>query len=173
MDERADSEGVHEKGIIGRFSVDFITWRDGAWDPWNIAAVEINLRMGGTTHPMLALRFLTGGSFDAASGMFHGVDGKPKFYRASDNVHSPSYCGLLPEDLIEIVTLRRLDFNHRTSTGVLFHMFGAVSQFGKFGVIAIGNSRDEADQLFNRSLAELDRETGGSAPVVLSIPPGA
>jgi len=45
-------------------------------------------------------------------------------------------------------------------TGVLFHMFGAVSQFGKFGVIAIGNHRDEADQLFNRCLAILDRETG-------------
>jgi hypothetical protein len=44
--------------------------------------------------------------------------------------------------------------------GGFVHMFGAVSQFGKFGVIAIGNSRDEADQLFNRTLAVLDRETG-------------
>ncbi len=75
-------------------------------------------------------------------------------------MQSPSYCGLLPEDLFEILALHRLDFNHHSSTGVLFHMFGAVSQFGKFGVIAIGNSRDEADQLFNRSLAVLDRETG-------------
>ena len=109
---------------------------------------------------MLALRFLTGGSFDVASGLFHGVDGRQKFYRASDNVQSPSYCGLLPEDLIEILTMHRLDFNHHTSTGVLFHMFGAVSQFGKFGVIAIGNNRAEADQLFDRCLVVLDRETG-------------
>jgi hypothetical protein len=35
-----------------------------------------------------------------------------------------------------------------------------VSQFGKFGVIAIGNNRVEADQLFNRCLAVLDHETG-------------
>ena len=150
---------IAEKGIIGRLSIDFLAWRNSASDPWNVAALEINLRMGGTTHPMLALRFLTGGTFDAASGLFHGVDGRVKFYRASDNVQSPSYCGLLPEDLIEILTLHRLDFNHQTSTGVLFHMFGAVSQFGKFGVIAIGNNREEADQLFNRSLAVLDRET--------------
>ena len=148
-----------DKGVIGRFSVDFLAWRNNEADSWSVAAVEINLRMGGTTHPMLALRFLTGGNLDCASGLFHGADGRGKFYRASDNVQSPSYCGLLPEDLIEILTLHGLDFNHRSSTGVLFHMFGAVSQFGKFGVIAIGNSRDEADQLFNRSLAVLDRET--------------
>jgi hypothetical protein len=35
-----------------------------------------------------------------------------------------------------------------------------ISQFGKFDVIAVGNSRDEADRLFNRSLAVLDAETG-------------
>ena len=149
-----------EKGIIGRLSVDFLAWRDSDDEQWDIAAIEINLRMGGTTHPMLALRFLTGGALDAASGLFLGVDGQPKFYRASDNVQSPAYCGLLPEDLIEILTVHRLGFNHQASTGVLFHMFGAVSQFGKFGMIAIGNSRDEADQLFNRSLAVLDAETG-------------
>jgi len=153
-------KALAEKGIIGRLSIDFLAWRNTASDRWNVAAVEINLRMGGTTHPMLALRFLTGGTLDAASGLFHGADGQLKFYRASDNVQSPAYCGLLPEDLIEILTLHRLDFNHHTSTGVLFHMFGAVSQFGKCGVIAIGNSRGEADQLFNRSLAVLDRETG-------------
>jgi hypothetical protein len=152
-------KALAEKGVIGRLSVDFLAWRNTASDPWNVAAVEINLRMGGTTHPMLALRFLTGGSLDAVSGLFHGADGRPKFYRASDNVQSQAYCGLLPEDLIEIVTMHRLDFNHHTSTGVLFHMFGAVSQFGKFGMIAIANSRDAADQLFNRSLAVLDRET--------------
>jgi hypothetical protein len=153
-------KALAEKGIIGRLSVDFLAWRNTASDRWNVAALEINLRMGGTTHPMLALRFLTGGTFDVASGLFHGVDGRQKFYRASDNVQSPSYCGLLPEDLIEILTMHRLDFNHHTSTGVLFHMFGAVSQFGKFGVIAIGNNRVEADQLFDRCLAVLDRETG-------------
>ncbi|MGZ4809124.1 MAG: peptide ligase PGM1-related protein [Thermoanaerobaculia bacterium] len=157
---RLIGKALMERGIIGRLSVDFVAWRDRASDPWNVAALEINLRMGGTTHPMLALRFLTGGELEP-SGRFRGQDGRYKFYRASDNVQSPAYRGLLPEDLIEIVTLHRLDFNQRTSTGVLFHMFGAVSEFGKFGIVAIGNSRDEADDLFNRSLAVLDRETGG------------
>ena len=147
-----------EKGVIGRFSVDFLATRNGAEDAWRIAAIEINLRMGGTTHPMLALRFLTGGDLDRTTGLFHALDGRPKYYRASDNVQSDRYRGLLPEDLIEIITTNRLDFNHRTGTGVLFHMIGAVSEFGKFGMIAIGNDREEAERLFTRAIDVLDRE---------------
>lgn len=145
------------KGVIGRLSIDFLVWPSG--DGWEIAALEINLRMGGTTHPMLALRFLTGGSLDWHSGLFAAPDGRPKYYRASDNVQSERYRGLLPEDLIEILLMNRLDFNHGTGTGVLFHLIGAISQFGKVGLTAIGNSRAEAEQFFERTIEVLDRET--------------
>ncbi|MEA2766061.1 MAG: hypothetical protein QOK07_2465 [Gemmatimonadaceae bacterium] len=153
--------GLAERGVIGRFSVDFLASRDRAAEPWDITALEVNLRMGGTTHPMLALRFLTGGELDRSSGLFYAADGRAKYYRASDNVESEAYRGLLPEDLIEILVMHQLDFSHRTSTGVLFHMIGAVSQFGKVGMTAIGDSREEADQLFNRTVAVLDEETIG------------
>jgi PGM1 C-terminal domain len=154
-------QALAEKGVIGRLSVDFLATREGPANRWQITAIEINLRMGGTTHPMLALRFLTGGDFDPATGLLRAPDGRAKYYRASDNVQSDRYCGLLPEDLIEIVTMHRLDFNHRTGTGVLFHMIGAVSEFGKFGMTAIGNDRDEAERLFARAIEVLDREAGG------------
>jgi hypothetical protein len=155
-------KALAEKGVIGRFSVDFLASRDGPRKPWNIAALELNLRMGGTTHPMLALRFLTGGELDLSSGLLHAADGRAKYYRASDNVESERYRGLLPEDLLDILARHHLDFSHRTSTGVVFHIIGAVSQFGKIGVIAIGNSREEADRLFDRTITELDKETSGS-----------
>lgn len=148
-----------EKGVIGRLSVDFLATRNDPVEPWTIAAIEINLRMGGTTHPMLALRFLTGGELDRSTGLLHAPDGRAKYYRASDNVQSDRYRGLVPEDLIEIITTNRLDFNHRTGIGVLFHMLGAVSQFGKFGMTAIGNDREEAERLFARTIEVLDRET--------------
>ena len=35
---------------------------------WKLTALEINLRMGGTTHPYLALQFLTGGQLDPRDG---------------------------------------------------------------------------------------------------------
>jgi len=149
------------RGVIGRFSVDFLATRNEAAEPWRLTAIEINLRMGGTTHPALALRFLTGGEVDPVSGLLHGLDGQPKYYHSSDNVQSEAYRGLIPEDLIEILTRNRLDFNHRTTTGVVFHMIGAVSEFGKFGMTAIANSRAEAERLFLRTIEVLDRETGG------------
>lgn len=151
--------GLAERGVIGRFSVDFLASRGGAGEPWKIAALEVNLRMGGTTHPMLALRFLTGGELDRSSGLLYAADGRAKYYHASDNVESEAYRGLLPEDLIDILAMHQLDFSHRTSTGVLFHMIGGVSQFGKVGMIAIGDSRDEADRFFKSTVAVLDKET--------------
>ncbi len=34
------------------------------------AAIEINLRRGGTTHPMMTMEILTNGTYDAATGQF-------------------------------------------------------------------------------------------------------
>jgi hypothetical protein len=42
---------------------------------------------------------------------------------------------------------------------VLFFLIGALSEFGKLGMVAIANSRDEVDELYRRTLAVLDRET--------------
>ncbi|HEV2846256.1 MAG TPA: peptide ligase PGM1-related protein, partial [Thermoanaerobaculia bacterium] len=70
-----------------------------------------------------------------------------------------SYRGLLPEDLIDILTVNRLHYNHATDSGVLFHLIGAVSEFGKLGLTAIANSREDADELYYRTLEVLDRET--------------
>ena len=43
--------------------------RARAADPWAVRALEINLRVLGTTHPFLALKFLTGGAFDSKTGL--------------------------------------------------------------------------------------------------------
>jgi hypothetical protein len=114
--------------------------------------------MGGTTHPFLALKFLTGGELDPESGAFHSPRGLPKFYRSTENLKSEQYRGLCPEDLIDMTTANRLHYSHATESGVLFHMIGALSQYGKVGLTAIGSSREEAEQLYARALADLDRE---------------
>lgn len=149
-----------EAGVVSRFGVDFMATRDHPTEPYRLHAIEINLRLGGTTHPFLALRFLTDGALDPATGMFHARSGRPKFYRATDNLESDRYRGILPEDLLEIVTHNRLNFDYRAETGVLFHLIGAVSQYGKLGLTAIGNSHEEADALYERTLEALERETG-------------
>lgn len=147
------------KGVVSRFSVDFLVMRETSEHAWDLKALEINLRMGGTTHPMFALRFLTGGALETDTGLFRAPSGQAKYYSATDNLASSAYVGLLPEDLIEILTINKLAFNHRSETGVLFHMFGAVSEFGKVGLVAIGNAPGEAEELRARTAAILDQET--------------
>jgi hypothetical protein len=151
-------EVLARHGVVSRFGVDFLVWRDDPGLDWNLAALEINLRMGGTTHPYLALQFLTGGSLDRDTGLFWSPTGHSKCYLATDNLHSESYRGLLPEDLIEILTETRLHYSHGTESGVLFHLIGAVSEFGKLGVTAIADTPEQADAIYQRTLAVLDRE---------------
>jgi hypothetical protein len=161
----ADAERIGqvlaENGVIGRFGVDFLVTRSEG-RPWKSYAVEINLRMGGTTPPFMALEFLARGRFDRESGLYTAEDGQAKYYYATDNLKSPAYRGLLPEDLFDLTVAHGIHFNHSTLKGVIFFMIGALSQYGKVGVTSIGNSREEADRLYRTTVAILDRETGAN-----------
>jgi hypothetical protein len=148
-----------DHGVVSRFGVDFMATRDTRRERWRVAALEINLRVVGTTHPFMALRFLTGGELDPTSGLFHSASHRAKYYKATDNLGSEAYRGLLPEDLMDILAVNQLHYNHRTESGVLFHLIGAVSEFGKLGVNAIGNSPAEARDLYDRTVAVLADET--------------
>jgi len=147
------------KGVVSRFGVDFLAARQNPGDPWQLSALEINLRLLGTTHPFLALSFLTGGQLDSETGQFMSIGGRPKFYRATDNLRLDRYRSLVPEDLLDIVTENRLHYSQRTESGVLFHLIGALSEFGKLGVTAIANDPAEADDLYERTLQILEAET--------------
>lgn len=146
-------------GVVSRYGVDFLAWRNSPHEDWRVTALEINLRVVGTTHPFLALKLLTGGEVDTGSGDFLALSGRPKYYRATDNLRSSRYRGLLPEDLFDIVTMNGLHYSHRTESGVLFHMVGAVSEFGKLGMTVIASTPEEVDELYRRALDVLDAET--------------
>ena len=145
-----------EKGVRGRFGIDFISVRDG--DGWNHAAIEVNLRKGGTTHPFIMLQYLTDGAYDTSTGLFNTPDGEPRYYYATDNLESEAYRGLLPDDLIDIAVRNGIHFHGATQTGVVFHMIGALSQFGKLGVVCVARSPEDAEQLYKAMVAILDRE---------------
>jgi hypothetical protein len=149
-----------QHGAVSRFGVDFLVSHHDPAQPWTMHALEINLRVLGTTHPFLALQFLTGGHLDPESGLFLSLSGRAKYYMATDNLRSTGYRGVLPEDLIDIVTNNGLHYSYRTESGVLFHLIGALSEWGKLGVTVIANSQHEVNELYRRTLAVLDREAG-------------
>ena len=158
-------------GVVGRCAIDFLVSRGTSDEEWKLVALEINLRMGGTTHPFLALQFLTGGQLDRESGLFHSTSGHAKYYRATDNLKSEACRGLLPDDLIEILTINKLHYSHGSESGVLFHLIGALSEFGKLGMTAIANSREDTDDIYRRTLAVLEREAALGRPSPTERPP--
>jgi hypothetical protein len=145
-----------DKGALGRFGIDFISVKQG--NAWRHLAIEINLRKGGTTHPFLMLQFLTDGHYDPATGQFLTPSGCPRFYYASDNLESERYRGLSPDDLIDIAVMNGLHFHAATSEGVAFHLIGALSEFGKLGVVCIGETQERADALYRLTVDVLDTE---------------
>jgi hypothetical protein len=151
-------EVLQEQGAVGRLAVDFLSMRsdDGSWQHY---AIETNLRLGGTTHPMMLLRMMTDGRYDPGTGLYLTPRGEPQFYVATDSMHSASYRGLLVEDLLDIAAVNGLHYQAWSESGVLFHFTGALSEFGKLGITAVGKSPAEADHWFDQTRQVLDRET--------------
>ncbi|GCL37595.1 MULTISPECIES: peptide ligase PGM1-related protein [Sphaerospermopsis] len=147
-----------EKGALERFGVDFVVVDQGN-GKWDIQAIEINLRKGGTTHPFMTLKLLTNGRYDLSTGLFYSQQGKAKYYVATDNLQKDQYRGLLPNDLMDIIAHHRLHFDTGTETGTVFHLMGCLSQFGKLGLTSIGDSPQQAEEIYNKVVKVLDQET--------------
>jgi hypothetical protein len=131
--------------------------RNGA--SWTTTAIEINLRKGGTTHPFLMLQYLTDGMYDPATTRYRTATGRACYYHASDNIQNPSYVGLTPDDLIDIAVENDLHFDAAAQRGVVFHLIGALSEYGKLGMLCVGDTRASAERYFHETVAVLNRET--------------
>lgn len=151
------AHALKKEGVQGRFSIDFISVKEN--ENWKHYAIEINLRKGGTTHPFLMMQLLTHGHYNELSGIFETPAKQHRYYYASDNLQNDAYKGLTPRDLIEIAMFHGLHFDGVTQKGVMFHMIGALSQYGKIGVVCIGESPAEAFSYYLKTVEVLDAET--------------
>ncbi|MGF1541691.1 MAG: peptide ligase PGM1-related protein [Pleurocapsa sp.] len=152
-------EALAARGAMERYGVDFIAVQDLDTKLWELQAIEINLRKGGTTHPFMTLRLLTNGSYNYDTGLFFSQQGQEKYYIASDNLQKDRYRGLLPNDLMNIIADRSLHFDSSNRIGSVFHLMGALSEFGKLGLTSIGNSLAEAKEIYAHVEEVLDLET--------------
>lgn len=145
-----------EEGVLGRFAIDFLSARRG--DSWVNHAIEINLRKGGTTHPYLTLQFITDGEYAWETNQYRTPRGDEKFYVASDHIESVRYRCLDYETLFELAVREGLHFDHTRNRGVVFHMLGALGDRGRVGATAIGDSRQDAQKLYDDAVAAIDKE---------------
>jgi PGM1 C-terminal domain len=144
-------------GVLGRFAVDFVVVKDesGTWTPY---AIELNLRKGGTTHPFLTLQFLTDGTYDGARGVFLTPGGKSKHLVATDHLEDDRLKVLTVADLFDAVVRHGLHFDQSRRAGVVFHMISCLTECGRVGMTAVGDSPEEAWRIYQEAESALLRE---------------
>lgn len=151
------ADALKQQGVLGRFAVDFISVKEK--DGWKHSPIEINLRKGGTTHPFLMLQFLTGGIYKEEEGKYYTSQGHlVRYYFCSDNLKSEDYRGLSPHDLIDIAMVNNLHYDGTSQEGVMFHLIGALSQYGKLGVVCVGSTPQRAREYYAKIIAVLEKE---------------
>ena len=138
------------RGVIGVFGIDFLVDGD------RVTLSEINLRMGGTTHPYWMALLATGGAYDQASGELRVPGGEARCYLATDNIKSLRLLGSHPADAIARIDEAGLAFDPSTNTGATLHLLGALPGAGKMGVTCIAETPGAAEELYARVLEALE-----------------
>jgi len=168
----ADAQRIGDRlareGVLGRFAIDFVVVRsgDGSWTPF---AIELNLRKGGTTHPFLTLQFLTDGRYDPATALFFTPSSREKHLVATDHLESPMLCGLTIDDLFDIVARHGLHFDPARQHGVVFHMISCLTELGRVGLTAVGDTPASAKAMYQKAeriLLDEARESLAERPLL-------
>lgn len=160
---RAVLERLAEIGVRGHVGIDFIA-RPTATTRWSLAALEINLRQTGSSHPNHTVRALVDGKWEA-DGRLVAPAGHDVSYWSTDSLISPSYVGVTPAALITALR-RRPDLRYdvdRTS-GVVPHLWTALPLYGKVGATFVAGSNAECERLrdgFVDLLAQLATRSHG------------
>ena len=135
-----------EQGVVGSFGIDFLVAGQ------DVYLSEINLRLGGTTHPFWMARLATGTRYDLFTGELRRADGTARCYVATDNLKSDQLKGRSPADIITLVERSGLGYQPDSATGTTLHLLGATPSTGKLGATCIAETPKEADGLYHRVL---------------------
>ena len=117
-----------------------------------------------------------GGAYDPDTGLYLSRAGRPCFYVASDNLCDPAYTALTPDLVISSAARRGLEFDGASEHGVVFHLLGALPDYGKLGAVCIGPTREAAQALFTDTVAMLRsessplRNTSRSRSIKMAVP---
>ncbi|MGW4800913.1 peptide ligase PGM1-related protein, partial [Nonomuraea sp. NPDC004297] len=133
-----------DRGVTGIFGMDFFALKGDSG--YAALLCEINLRIGGTTHPFGAAVLTTEAVYDPATGLLMSGN-QPKFYTATDNCSSGCLLGRTPGEVMRTAERLGIGFDSERRTGNVFHLLGAIPEHGKLGFTSIGDSREEADEL--------------------------
>lgn len=144
------------RGVVGRFGTDFaaIKQADGSYD---VYFIENNIRLTGTTHPMVAAAGLAGGVYKR--GAVRGDLGAVR-YKSMDHDVRPNLVGMSVDRFLSYFERRENQdvlFDPQKRSGVLFHLVPAVKAAGNVGYTIIGETRKAVAAIQKRLTEQLNR----------------
>ena len=77
--------------------------------------------------------------------------GREKHLVASDHFESDLLRGFSVDDLFDVAVRHRLHFDQARQSGVMFHMLSAITELGRIGLTAVGDSREQAESIFRHA----------------------
>jgi PGM1 C-terminal domain len=157
------AEQLADTGVIGPLGVDFLVARDDH-DGWQPFALELNLRMSGTSHPYQTLALLTRGSYDPQTACFTTGRGQARHYVATDHLETPQLRALGHAGLLSRAARPDLRFDRKQGRGVVFHMLSSIEPLATVGVTAIADSPEQADNLYAHARTVLT-DSGDKQPL--------
>lgn len=138
------------EGVSGWFGLDFIV--DPAAPERTCQLNEVNLRMGGGTHPYWMAVLASGGVHDPLTGELR-AGGRPLAYVATDDVCSPRLLGRTAAEVVARVDRAGLAFDAGRASGVTLQFLGAVPSWGMTGMTCIAGTPQEAEELRREAVA--------------------
>ena len=88
---------------------------------------------------------------------------------ATDHLEDEALRGLEVDDLFDLVARAGLHFDQSRQSGVVFHMMSSITECGRVGMTAIGDTPDSAQDVFDRAESALLAEARASL-VPLPVP---
>ncbi len=135
-------------GAIGVVAFDLLAvYREGKW---NIYAIEINARKGGTNHTYMWAKYLTNSVFHPERGMLV-CDKGDVVYRGTEDFTKESRLGDVDlKKFLKAFCQSGLDFDHNTKQGVFIHMLSSLKSAGTFGATIIGRNRQDIEKYWSQ-----------------------
>ena len=154
-------EWMAKEGVVGRFTANFLATPKGGENVEKLYATDVHLRKGNTTLPLRTLQLLSGGRYYQEEGVFKDDRGQQLCYLSSDHFGAGQFKGMMPRDLLEIITCSDHHYSSATHTGAVFHMLNGISELGQTGITCIERRHDLAERLYYAVFQELEMERGG------------
>lgn len=129
-------------GAQGKLAIDFIVTKNKGQKKWNIYAIEINARKGGTTHPYNWAINLTNSAYNYKTGLMSNGHHKIYYYVTDTyGLEFPKFKALKEVAFLNSLKDSGLEFNLKTNTGVFVHMLSTLEESNKVGITIIAKEK--------------------------------